>query len=186
MPSGNKPLHELMLTQFYVVILRHEAKMDWYIEVSTKWPTICRRHFKKAFYWKKTFRILITISPKFAPDDPIDNTTALVQVMAWHWICKKALTEPMMIIHGAILRQRPLWRQITGVSVYHLPAVSRVYLYHDQRSCHEQRNTRDIDVTLVTPATQIGPDRFISQEKPSFVARLSNQETFACRKEIVC
>ena len=72
------------------------------------------------------------------------------------------------------------------ISVYHLPAVSRVYLYHDQRSCHEQRNTRDIDVTLVTPATQIGPDRFISQEKPSFVARLSNQETFACRKEIVC
>ena len=32
----------------------------------------------------------------FAPEDPIDNKTSLVQEMVWRWIGDKPLPEPMM------------------------------------------------------------------------------------------
>ena len=37
--------------------------------------------------------ILIQISLKFVPEGPIDNKTALAQVMAWHWAGDKPLPE---------------------------------------------------------------------------------------------
>ena len=40
------------------------------------------------FNWiflNEKFCIVILISLKFVPKDPIDNKWALVQVMAWHW-----------------------------------------------------------------------------------------------------
>ena len=33
---------------------------------------------------------------KFVPVDPIDNISALVQVMCWRWTGYKPLPEPMM------------------------------------------------------------------------------------------
>ena len=42
------------------------------------------------------FSILIKISLKFVPEDPIDNEAALVQVMAWHRTDVKPLPEPML------------------------------------------------------------------------------------------
>ena len=41
------------------------------------------------------FCILITISVKFVPKGPIDNKSALVQVMAWCLLDAKPLLEPM-------------------------------------------------------------------------------------------
>ena len=41
--------------------------------------------------------IAITISLKFVPKGPINNTKALVQIMAWHRPGDKPLSEPMMI-----------------------------------------------------------------------------------------
>ena len=41
-------------------------------------------------------RILIRISLKFVPKSPIDNKTALVQVMAWRQTGDKPLPEPML------------------------------------------------------------------------------------------
>ena len=41
-------------------------------------------------------RIPIRISLKFVPKSPIDNTPALVQVMAWCRIGNKPLPEPML------------------------------------------------------------------------------------------
>ena len=42
------------------------------------------------------FCFAITISLKFVPDGPIDNKSALLQVMAWHWTGDKPLPEPVL------------------------------------------------------------------------------------------
>ena len=42
------------------------------------------------------FCILIKISPKFVPKCPIDNTSVLVQVMAWRWTGDKPLSQAML------------------------------------------------------------------------------------------
>ena len=58
------------------------------------------RHFAdvifRHIFVNEKFRILIQISLKFVSKDPMDNKTALVQVMAWRWTCEKPLTEPML------------------------------------------------------------------------------------------
>ena len=41
--------------------------------------------------------ILIKISLKFVPRDPINNILALVQIMAWRRPGEKPLFEPMMV-----------------------------------------------------------------------------------------
>ena len=41
--------------------------------------------------------ILIWTSPKFVPKGPIDNKSALVQVMAWRWTGQKPLPEAILI-----------------------------------------------------------------------------------------
>ena len=43
------------------------------------------------------FCILIKISLKFLPEGPIDNNSALVQIMAWRRPGDKPLSEPMMV-----------------------------------------------------------------------------------------
>ena len=45
---------------------------------------ILKTVFSIAFYWMKITCVLIHISVKFAYKGPIDNKTALVQVMAWY------------------------------------------------------------------------------------------------------
>ena len=42
------------------------------------------------------FSILIKISLKFVLEGEIDNNTALVWIMAWHWISDKPLSELML------------------------------------------------------------------------------------------
>ena len=51
--------------------------------------------FKCIFMCEK-FGISIQISLKFVPKVPIDNKSALVQVMAWHGTGDKPLFEPML------------------------------------------------------------------------------------------
>ena len=45
---------------------------------------------------KEKFCILILISLKFVPEGPIDNKSALVQVMAWRRKGNKPLSEPVV------------------------------------------------------------------------------------------
>ena len=51
----------------------------------------------KLILFCELFYILIKISPKFAPNDAINNKPVLVQIMAWHQIGDKPLSGPMMI-----------------------------------------------------------------------------------------
>ena len=51
--------------------------------------------FKRIFF-NENARISIQISLKFVPNGPIDNKSALVQVMAWHRTGDRSLPEPML------------------------------------------------------------------------------------------
>ena len=50
----------------------------------------------KYIFMNEKFCILIPISLKFVPKGPINNKSALVQVLAWHQIGDKSLSEPML------------------------------------------------------------------------------------------
>ena len=50
----------------------------------------------KHIFLNESVRIFIQISLKFVPKGPIDNKSALVQVMAWCRIGNKPLPEAMM------------------------------------------------------------------------------------------
>ena len=51
----------------------------------------------KHIFLNENIRISIQFSLKFVPKGPIDNIPALVQIMAWHRIGAKPLSEPMHI-----------------------------------------------------------------------------------------
>ena len=72
-------------------VLTHEAE--------TKWTQLYRWHFQMHFTeWKyMNFEDFIKISQKFVPRGPINNISALVQVMAWRRPVDKTLSEPMMV-----------------------------------------------------------------------------------------
>ena len=59
------------------------------------------RHFAdnifKCIFLNENARISIKISLKLIPKDPINNTRALVQIMAWRRPGDKPLSEPMMV-----------------------------------------------------------------------------------------
>ena len=50
----------------------------------------------KFIFLNENDRLAIQISLKFVPTSPIDNTPALVQVMAWRQTGDKPLSEPML------------------------------------------------------------------------------------------
>ena len=60
-----------------------------------KIASIGRWHFKHVFF-NENVAIEIEISFKFVPKCQKDNNPALVQLMAWHHIGDKPLSEPMM------------------------------------------------------------------------------------------
>ena len=58
------------------------------------------RHFadgiSQRIYFNENFWVLFKTSLKFVPKDPIDNLSALVQVMAWRLEGNKPLPELML------------------------------------------------------------------------------------------
>ena len=62
------------------------------------------RHFPdnifKFIFLNENVRILIKISLKFVPKSPINNTLALVQIMAWRRPGDKSLSEPTRWVDG--------------------------------------------------------------------------------------
>ena len=72
------------------------------IDLNTLRPRQNGRHFPddifKHILLNGNIRTFIQISLKFVPKGPINNISALVQMMAWHRLGDKPLSEPMMII----------------------------------------------------------------------------------------
>ena len=82
--------------------------------VNTLRPRQNGRHFPydifKCILLKKNVWISIQISLKFVPKGPINNISALVQVMAWRRQGDKPLSEPMMLwLSTHICVTRPQW-----------------------------------------------------------------------------
>ena len=69
--------------------------------VNTLRPRQNGRHFAdntfKHIFLNENFRIPIKISLKFVPKGPINNISALVQIMAWRRPGYKPLSEPMRV-----------------------------------------------------------------------------------------
>ena len=61
-----------------------------------KMAVILADNIFKWIFLNENGRIQIQISPKFVPKSPIDNKTALVQVMAWCQTGDKPLSKPML------------------------------------------------------------------------------------------
>ena len=57
--------------------------------------TLADNIFKWNFF-NENGRIMIQISLKFVPKNPIDNKPALLQLIAWRWTSDKPLPEPMI------------------------------------------------------------------------------------------
>ena len=72
------------------------------------------RHFPddifKCIFLNENVWISIKISPKFVPRGPINYITTLIQIMAWHRLGDKPLSEPMMVgLLAQICVTRPQW-----------------------------------------------------------------------------
>ena len=67
-----------------------------------------RRHFQMHFFNENVY-ILITISLKFVPKGPINNISALVQIMIWCRAGDKPLSGPTMISYTD-----PAWLSLTN------------------------------------------------------------------------
>ena len=72
--------------------------MSSHIEAETKW------HFPdnifQCIFLNENVWISNTIWLEFVMKGPIDNNTALVQIMVWRWTGNKPLSEPMMAWAG--------------------------------------------------------------------------------------
>ena len=107
--------------------------MDWCCQnhywLNSSPPGQNGRHFAddifKCTFVNEKFCILIWISLKFVPKDPIDNTPALVQVMAWCRAGDEPLSEPLLsssVKHICDTRGR--WDNITNKVQWHSPLSS--------------------------------------------------------------
>ena len=86
----------------------------------------------KCIFLDENVWISIKISFKFVPNGPINNISALVEIMAWRWPGEKPLSEPMMVsllMHICVVR--PQW--VNGVKS---PVASMLFT--------------DLDITLMT------------------------------------
>ena len=88
----------------------------YHIEVETNGRHFADDTFKRIFV-NENVRILIEISLKFVPKDPMNNIPALVQVMAWRRPGDKPLSEAMMFcLPTHICVTRPQW--VLGIPIH--------------------------------------------------------------------
>ena len=89
-----------------------DQNLNWHIEAETKWPPFHRWHFQTHSLVMKRieFQLKFHLPGKFVPKGPINNTPALVQIMAWHWPGNKPLSEPNLVrLMMHICVTRPQW-----------------------------------------------------------------------------
>ena len=73
----------------------------------------------KCIFMDESFCIWIKISLKFDATGPIDNKSALFQIMAWHWTGNKPLPEPVLA------QSNDVALGVDELSVYNLRALSQ-------------------------------------------------------------
>ena len=90
------------------------SRMQGQYLVNTLRPRRNEQHFAddifKRIFFNENVWISITISLKFVPNGPINNISALVQIIAWRRSGDKPLSEPMMVsLPTHICVTRPQW-----------------------------------------------------------------------------
>ena len=80
-------------------VVKVKETQEWWFNSSS--PGQNGRHFTdnifRSIFLNEEVRILIRISPKFVPNDLIDNNSALIQIMAHRLFGAEPLSEPMLI-----------------------------------------------------------------------------------------
>ena len=89
-----------LMTAFSVLQTRPCLNIKWVIKFNTLRLRQNGRHFPdnifKWIFFNENVSLSITISLKFVPKVQINIIPALVQIMAWHQIGNKPLSEPML------------------------------------------------------------------------------------------
>ena len=102
-----------------------------------KMATVSQTTLSNAIFLNENVRISIEISLKFVPEGPINNISALVQIMAWRRWGNKPLSKPMMIrLPTHICVTRSQWftfccehtKQKQHKEIF-VASVSRLFLY---------------------------------------------------------
>ena len=102
------------------------------LDINTLRPRQNQRHFAddifKSIFLNENARISLKISLKFVPKVRINNTPALVQIMAWRRPGDKALSEPMMVnLLTHICVTRPQWvKHLVYMPIGHM--VLKIYV----------------------------------------------------------
>ena len=111
-------LHELTLQRgslkacvYSQIVTWHSSEKYYFIHFNTLRPRQNGRHFADdTFALKENVRISIKISLNFVPKSPIDNISALFQMMAWRRPGDKPLSEAIMVsLLTHICVARPQW-----------------------------------------------------------------------------
>ena len=82
-----------------------------------KMAAISQTTLSKPFSWMKMFEFRLKL--KLVPKGPLDNIPALVQIMAWHRLGDKPLSEPMMaklVTHICVIQPQWVKAQSTLIS----------------------------------------------------------------------
>ena len=89
--TNNKPLPEPLLVQ--TSLMTCQTKLTYLLVDKI---VIISQTFSLHFLWMKIFVFFIWFLLKFVPLGPIDNKSALIQVMVWCWTDDKPLPEPVL------------------------------------------------------------------------------------------
>ena len=97
-----------------------------HIGPETKWPPFCRGHFHMHFLqWKwLNFNYIFA---EVCPQGPINNISALVQIMAWHQPSNNWLSEPIMTI---------LPMHICITQPHYVELIVVTWLHQSHYTCH--------------------------------------------------
>ena len=111
---------ENLIYTMSTMLFRPRRVNSWSLMVLTHWgrdkiDAIFPDDIFKWIFLNENVWILIKISLKFVPKDPINNIPALVQITAWRRRGDKPLSEPMMVnLLTHICVTRPQWLKVAG------------------------------------------------------------------------
>ena len=120
--AGSEVTHRPMAAEINRCrLMAQVAEIPWVWETSTPLSINTLRprqngcHFPDCIFFNENIWISIKISLKFVAEGLINNIPALVQIMAWHWLCDKPLYGPMMF--SFLIWSRSLWIHIITILV---------------------------------------------------------------------
>ena len=109
-------LHSIFGEEVY-----HPCKVPNTLRPRQNWSNFADHIFKYIF-WNENLRILLKISLEFVPKFRVNNSSALVQIMAWHRLSVKPLSSSALvqIMAWRRLSVKPLPEPMMGCLLTHI------------------------------------------------------------------